>query len=41
MATKNNRIINHNLASLQHVFVSSVWLDLIYAASKPIIKFFN
>lgn len=33
MATHNNRIVDHGLAGLQHVFVSNVWLDPIYVAA--------
>ncbi|QEA59812.1 uracil permease [Leuconostoc koreense] len=31
--TRRNRIINHGLAGIQHVFVSNVWLDPIYVAA--------
>lgn len=33
MVTKDNRIVAHGLAGIQHVFVSNVWLDPIYVAA--------
>src|SRR5699024_4040975 len=33
MTTKDNRIVAHGLAGIQHVFVSNVWLDPIYVAA--------
>ncbi|KGB50743.1 uracil permease [Leuconostoc mesenteroides P45] len=33
MTPKHNRIMDHGLAGIQHVFVSNVWLDPIYVAA--------